>query len=73
MSSNYQPISCEVHSLIELAIMRNTPINVILDNTKQLIKPVDVFAKEGREYLSFVDQNNSTRQMRADKITYLDL
>lgn len=66
--NNYQTISCETHSLLELAIMRKDKIKVKIDGEKSTIWPKDLWTESGAEYLSFVDENNSQKTCRADKI-----
>ena len=49
--SNYQTISCEAHSIYELAIMRGQSIQVSIDGDMQIIQPKDILTKAGAEYL----------------------
>ncbi|TEU22850.1 MAG: hypothetical protein E3I13_02185 [Gammaproteobacteria bacterium] len=67
--SDYQRISCEAHSVYELAIMRGQSIQVIIDGSTQTIQPKDILTKAGAEYLIFVDENNIQQELRADAIT----
>lgn len=67
--SDYQRISCEAHSVYELAIMRGQSIQVIIDDSTQTIQPKDILTKAGAEYLIFVDENNIQQELRADAIT----
>ncbi len=67
--SDYQRISCEAHSLYELAIMRSQSMQVIIDGNAQTIQPKDIITKSGIEYLVFIDENNALQELRADKIT----
>ena len=67
--SDYQRISCEAHSLYELAIMRSQSMQVIIDGNAQTIQPKDIITKPGIEYLVFIDENNALQELRADKIT----
>ena len=65
---DYQRISCEAHSIYELAIMRGQSIQVSIDGNTQIIQPKDVLTKAGAEYLIFVDENNIQQELRADLI-----
>ena len=67
--SDYQRISCEAHSLYELAIMRNQLMQVIIDRNIQTIRPKDIITKVGIEYLVYIDKNDVLQELRADKIT----
>jgi hypothetical protein len=66
--SDYQRISCETHSVYELAIMRNQSMQVNIDGRTQTIQPKDIITKISAEYLIFMDENNVQQELRADKI-----
>jgi transcriptional antiterminator Rof (Rho-off) len=67
--SDYQRISCETHSIYELAIMRGQSIQVVINGNSQTIQPKDTLTKAGAEYLIFVDENNTRQELRVDAIT----
>ena len=67
--SDYQRISCEAHSVYELAIMRGQSIQVSIDGNMQIIQPKDILTKAGAEYLFFLDGSKIGQTLRADKIT----
>ena len=64
----YQSISCESHSIYELAIMRNQSNEVTIDGGAQTIQPKDIVAKAGKEYLIFVGEGGTQQALRADYI-----
>lgn len=66
--NDYKTISCEAHSLLELAIMRKNKITAKINGVKSAIWPKDLWTESGAEYLSFVDENNNHKTQRADKI-----
>ena len=70
-TDTYQPIACEMHSVLELAIMRAHGLEVVLDHHVQKILPIDIVTKDGAEFLIFLDQNNTKCEVRADKITLI--
>jgi Rho-binding antiterminator len=55
----YQPVSCELHSRLELAILRRLPVDLLwLEDGKQqqqLREPVDLVTSQGEEYLCLAD------------------
>ena len=51
--SDYQRISCEAHSIYELAIMRGQSISVEIDGKVVGIKPTDIVTKSGAEFVVF--------------------
>jgi transcriptional antiterminator Rof (Rho-off) len=71
--SDYQRISCEAHSIYELAIMRNQSMQVSIDGRTQTIQPKDIITKISAEYLIFMDENNVQQKLRADKIILQDI
>jgi transcriptional antiterminator Rof (Rho-off) len=71
--SDYQRISCETHSIYELAIMRNQSMQVSIDGRTQTIQPKDIITKISAEYLIFMDENNVQQKLRADKIILQDI
>jgi|LWDU01.1.fsa_nt_gi transcriptional antiterminator Rof (Rho-off) len=64
--SDYQRISCETHSIYELAIMRNQSMQVSIDGRAQTIQPKDIFTKSSVEYLTFIDENGVLQELRID-------
>ena len=71
--SDYQRISCETHSVYELAIMRNQSMQVNIDGRTQTIQPKDIITKISAEYLIFMDENSVQQELRADKIILQDI
>jgi transcriptional antiterminator Rof (Rho-off) len=71
--SDYQRISCETHSIYELAIMRNQSMQVNINGIVQTIQPKDIITKISAEYLIFMDENNVQQELRADKIILQDI
>ena len=71
--SDYQRISCEAHSIYELAIMRNQSMQVNIDGRTQTIQPKDIITKISAEYLIFMDEDNVQQELRADKIILQDI
>jgi transcriptional antiterminator Rof (Rho-off) len=65
--SDYQSISCEAHSIYEIAIMRNQSIQMSIDGRDQTIQPKDIVSKSDVKYLIFVGENNIQQELRAIK------
>jgi transcriptional antiterminator Rof (Rho-off) len=66
--SDYQRISCETHSIYELAIMRGQSMQVNINGRTQTIQPKDIITKISAEYLIFMDEDNVQQELRADKV-----
>jgi transcriptional antiterminator Rof (Rho-off) len=71
--SDYQRISCETHSIYELAIMRGQSMQVNINGRTQTIQPKDIITKISAEYLIFMDEDNVHQELRADKIILQDI
>lgn len=67
--NQYQNISCEDHSIYELAIMRAQSMQVSIDSRIRAIKPIDLMTQKGGEFLIFIDEKGQKQQYRADLIT----
>ena len=70
----YAPVSCELHSELELAIMRRQPLQIDwLDaehhQQSSLLIPQDIVIRDHCEYLRATDMQRSTFDIRLDSIT----
>jgi len=73
MSDEYKPISCDLHSQYELWIIRAQELKLAWQDDQGIsrierIKPVDVRAEAGIEYLYFEDTAESPQRVRLDHI-----
>ena len=73
MTDKYKPISCDLHSQYELWIMRGEEIKLAwLDDNGvtriERVKPVDVRAEMGNEYLYFEGVSSLSQRIRLDHI-----
>jgi len=78
MTDKYKPISCDLHSQYELWIMRGEEIKLVwLDEhgiTRiERVKPLDVRADCGVEYLFFRDRAKTSKKVRLDHILRANL
>ena len=74
MENKYQPISCELHSQYELAIMHKNKLelswienNVLVEQSN--IQPLDVLTRDKAEYLVAINEDNEKLFLRLDQIT----
>ena len=71
--SDYQPVSCEIHSELELAAMRRQPVLLsVAENSHQPPTPVtaiieDFIIKDGAEYARIVAEGKQSL-VRHDQI-----
>ena len=79
-AAGYVPISCDLHSEYELAILRrqwlrlvwsdeNSARNVIHD---QIVLPLDLKTANHDEYLICRTKDNSTREIRLDHVRRME-
>lgn len=73
-SDTYQPISCELHSQYELAIMHKNKLQLTWLSEVQLvtetnISPLDIKTENKAEYLIAVTSDNKNICIRLDHIT----
>ena len=70
--SDYSPVSCEAHSLYELAVMQRKKVLVrwqYSDGVKEMhLLPLDVETKTREEFLVARDSENGTLRIRLDRI-----
>jgi len=73
MSDEYKPIRCDLHSQYELWIIRGQEIKLTWDDDMgftriERVKPIDVRAEIGNEYLYFEDHSSISKRIRLDYI-----
>lgn len=73
----YTPVSCSMHSELELLIMHNSLVNMRwLDDNGTIysgvVKPTDVQTRCGEEFLLFYDNREQLQQVRLDRIQHLE-
>lgn len=69
IDTNYQPISCMQHERLEFAVLRRIPLKLKLANGEALDGlAVDVYTKDGAEWLKFRDGAGTELVIRLDQI-----
>ena len=68
--TDYQPISCQLHSEYELLAMHRTPVRVSLAGRDSPLLGIiiDIKARNGAEFLLLKSDNKET-ELRLDSIT----
>ncbi len=70
--SDYKPVSCEAHSIYELAVMQGTTALVRWqddDSVKEVrLQALDVETKNREEFLVARNSDNETLRIRLDRI-----
>ena len=73
-NEHYQPVSCELHSQYELAIMHKSKLELSWLSGGELVtetnvQPLDVKTENKAEYLVAVTEKNENLLLRLDQIT----
>jgi len=73
MSDRYIPVSCQLHSEYELAIMHAQTLQLIWRTATgklatETLKPYDLITREGSEFLLVQSANGEDKKIRLDKI-----
>ena len=71
---NYIPISCDLHSQYELAIMHNKSLLLNWQDENSLsheakVTPLDVITRNRAEYLKVLDSEGKENLIRLDRIS----
>ena len=68
----YQPIPCTRHERLEYAALRRTPLLLTYDaggeRKTASVKVLDVYTRDGAEWLSFSDEAGKQAVIRLDQI-----
>ncbi len=68
----YIPVSCQLHSELELAIMHNKKLKINVNKSSEnsflTIKPYDVITKDKCEFLLGKDSEGNAIDIRLDQI-----
>ena len=68
----YQPISCDLYSEYELAIIRGHKIKLVWQENQQTsiatVTPIDLLTRDHQEFLKAVDHAGDQLQIRLDHI-----
>jgi transcriptional antiterminator Rof (Rho-off) len=72
MEASYRPISCIQHERLEFAVLRRTPLLLTYqaggEPITARVKVLDVFTRDGAEWLSFSDESGKRAVIRLDQI-----
>lgn len=66
---DYQPIACVEHERLEFAVLRRFPITLLLKDGRSLNgQALDVYTKEGAEWLKLREVTGAEHVLRLDEI-----
>jgi Rho-binding antiterminator len=74
MTSEYQPISCVNHERLEFAALRKQWLNIAVKRGEptgvQRLLPLDVYARDGVEWLEAESESGERLKLRLDEIKF---
>ena len=69
MSDSYQPVSCQLHSELELAAMHRAKLKLTTPDGEFTGRITDIIVKDRAEYLILQDDDSgTTHRLRLDSI-----
>lgn len=73
MMQNYQPIECILHERLEFSVLRKIALQLEYRNKEGLVGaervlPLDVYTRDGAEWLKFRCENGRQEEIRLDRI-----
>ncbi len=66
----YQPIACADHERLEFAALRKQWLEVSVGNIAQRVLPLDVFTRDGAEWLLAETQSGEQLTLRLDRLQF---
>ena len=66
----YQPIPCIQHERLEYAVLTRQWLDVEVDGTVQRLLPLDVYTREGAEWLKARNAAGETVTLRLDALGF---
>jgi Rho-binding antiterminator len=66
----YQPIACADHERLEFAALTKQWLDVCVDGAAQSLLPLDVYAREGAEWLQARNAAGETVTLRLDRLAF---
>ena len=68
----YIPVSCQLHSELELIIMHQQSLKIKLgdayDNQQIVVRPYNIMTKDKQEFLQVKDMSETNLNIRLDRI-----
>ncbi len=68
--SDYRPISCVEHERLELAVLGRRWLDLQVDGMALRLLPLDVYTRDGAEWLRAQTPEGETRTLRLDRLGF---
>jgi Rho-binding antiterminator len=66
----YQPIPCAQHERLEFAVLTRQWLDLRVDGVEQRLLPLDVYTREGAEWLRARTSDGEERVVRLDRLAF---
>jgi Rho-binding antiterminator len=66
----YQPIACADHERLEFAALTKQWLALSVDGVAQSLLPLDVYTRDGAEWLRAQNATGETRVIRLDRLKF---
>jgi len=68
--SDYQPIACAQHERLEFAVLTKQWLEVAVDGVAQRLLPLDVYTRDGAEWLQAQTGAGDVVTLRLDRLKF---
>ena len=68
--SDYQPIACVQHERLEFAVLTKQWLAVVVGGVEQRLLPLDVYTRDGAEWLQAQTEAGGVVTLRLDTLTF---
>ena len=68
--SDYRPIACAQHERLEFAALTKQWLEVTVDGVAQRLLPLDVYTRDGAEWLQAQTEAGGVVTLRLDTLTF---
>lgn len=66
----YRPIACADHERLEFAALTRQWLDLAVDGAVRRLMPLDVYTRDGAEWLEACDEAGETRTIRLDRVAF---
>lgn len=70
MNTDYRPIPCDEHERLEFAALKRQWLDLRMDGVRQRLLPLDVYTRDGAEWLRAQTPEGDTLTLRLDRLTF---
>jgi len=68
--SDYRPIPCVQHERLEFAALKKQGLELTVDGAPQRLLPLDVYTRDGAEWLDAQTESGEMLTLRLDALTF---